>query len=99
MGELLFVREIVGKEFQGRHPRYMGRHERWRLMRLLGSRGKQVLLLDEALHWQLRQSVEGYLGYMLYSLFFMMSSLYSKPESWTHALDLCAAVGLSLIHI
>ena len=35
-------------------------------LRLIGGLGKRIMGLDRLLHWELRQSVEGYLGFVLH---------------------------------
>ena len=37
-------------------------------IRLLGGRAKRLLSLDVILHWELRQSVEAYLGHVLHAI-------------------------------
>ena len=70
---------------------YLTQDALWKLMRQLGARAKTVLRLDDILHWQLRQSVEGYLGHMLYS----MHKMKLEYLGMCMGEQLCLAAGIS----
>ena len=63
----------------------------WKLVRQIGARAKALLGLDSILHWQLRQSVEGYLGHVIYSLYRMEL----PAEAMCTGRTLCLAAGVS----
>ena len=87
----LLIYQIV--QYTGRGPQgtLLPHRVRWKLMRQLGNRAKHILGLDRVMHWQLRQSVEGYLGHMLYSLYHMMPF----ENSWSWADQLCTCAGFT----
>ena len=90
----LFMHDIVSFMHSSTEREYapgqLPLNERWQLILFIGNRAKNVLKLDRNLHWQLRQSVESYLGHMLYSLYYMMG----KDHTWSYAQQLFMGAGI-----
>ena len=87
----LLVKEIINHRMKRCPSDYLTQDALWKLMRQLGARAKTVLRLDDILHWQLRQSVEGYLGHMLYS----MHKMKLEYLNMCMGEQLCLAAGIS----
>lgn len=95
MWALLLVDDIIQwHDQQLRHVKQgnLPTQTRFKMFRQLGARAKTVLGLDRILHWQLRQSVEGHLGHLIYSLYFMHRCY--EVKNWANASGLCIAAGI-----
>ncbi len=60
-----------------------------KMHRIVGGRAKRILKLDKILHWQLGQSMEGYLGYVITATKTMF------PQEHIDPLGLLKRVGIS----
>ena len=72
----------------------LSRFDALKRYRLLGGFGKRMLGLDQVLHWELRQSLEAHLGFLL--LVALHGNLPSQSEMFTiRDLLICAGIAVS----